>query len=361
MFSDLLVIKFNVQNKAFVLRGPLDVAFEDRPIPKITDPYSVLIRVEFTGICGSDVHYWCNGRLGPFVLESPMVLGHESAGTVVKTGSKVQSLQQGDRVAMEPGISCRRCDRCKEGNYNLCLDMAFAATPPYDGTLATYYVLPADLCYKLPEHVSLEEGSMLEPLSVAVHILRQSNIKHGDSVVVFGAGPIGLLCCAVAKAYGAQQVVAVDIQDQRLDFASKFTATATYKPTSASPEENAERLKKEHNLGTGADVVLDASGAEASIQTAIHVLRHGGSYVQAGLGHDQVLFPIAGACTKELTIRGSFRYSAGDYQTALNLVATGNVDVNRLITSKVRFEEAESAFQTVKAGKAIKVLIAGPK
>jgi D-xylulose reductase len=354
-----LVTDSTEQNEAFVLRGPLDVSFEDRPVPKITDPYSVLIRVDYTGICGSDVHYWCDGKLGPFVLESPMVLGHESAGTVIQVGAKVQLLQQGDRVAMEPGVPCRRCDRCKEGNYNLCLDMAFAATPPYDGTLATYYVLPEDFCYKLPENVSLEEGSMLEPLSVAVHILRQSNIKHGDTVVVFGAGPIGLLCCAVAKAYGARKIIAVDIQHQRLEFASEFAATATYRPSSGSPEENAQALKKEHNLGTGADVALDASGAEVSVQTAIHVLRHGGSYVQGGLGHEQVHFPIAGACTKELTIRGSFRYSAGDYQTALNLVEAGKVDVKRLITSKVSFKEAESAFQAVKAGKEIKVLIAG--
>ncbi|KAJ4245082.1 hypothetical protein NW762_014293 [Fusarium torreyae] len=350
-----------MKNKAFVLRGPLDVSFEDRPVPKITDPYSILIRVNYTGICGSDVHYWCNGRLGPFVLERLMVLGHESAGTVIQVGDKVQSLQKGDRVAMEPGIPCRRCDRCKEGNYNLCLEMAFAATPPYDGTLATYYILPEDLCYKLPENVSLEEGSLLEPLSVAVHILRQSNLKHGDTIVVFGAGPIGLLCCAVARAYGARKIIAVDIQKQRLEFASKFAATATYKPSSASPEENAQILKKEHNLGTGADVVLDASGAEASVQTAIYLLRRGGSYVQGGLGKNQVHFPIAEACTNELTIRGSFRYSAGDYQTALDLVAAGKVDVKALITSKVAFEEAESAFQAVKAGKAIKVLIAGPQ
>ncbi|KAI6747664.1 hypothetical protein HG530_015772 [Fusarium avenaceum] len=313
----LLVTDSTEQNEAFVLRGPLDVSFEDRPVPKITDPYSVLIRVDYTGICGSDVHYWCDGKLGPFVLESPMVLGHESAGTVIQVGAKVQLLKQGDRVAMEPGIPCRRCDRCKEGNYNICLEMAFAATPPYDGTLATYYVLPEDFCYKLPENVSLEEGSMLEPLSVAVHILRQSNIKHGDTVVVFGAGPIGLLCCAVARAYGARKIIAVDIQHQRLEFASEFAATATYKPSSGSPEENAQALKKEHNLGTGADVALDASGAEVSVQTAIHVLRHG--------------------------------------------VEAGKVDVKRLITSKVSFKEAESAFQAVKAGKEIKVLIAGPQ
>lgn len=155
-----------------------------------------------------------------------MVLGHESSGTVVSVGSSVTTLKEGDRVAMEPGICCRRCVRCKEGNYNLCLDMRFAATPPYDGTLAKYYVLPEDFCYKLPEHVSLQEGALMEPLAVAVHVTKQSRIRNGDSVVVFGAGPVGLLCCAVAKAFGAGKVVAVDIQKGRLEFASEFAAMA---------------------------------------------------------------------------------------------------------------------------------------
>ena len=133
-----------------------------------------------------------------------MVLGHESAGIVHSVGDKVTELKVGDPVAMEPGVPCRRCIRCKEGKYNLCPDMAFAATPPYDGTLARYYTLPEDYCYKLPENMSLEEGALIEPTAVAVHITRQASIKPGDSVVVFGAGPVGLLCCAVAKAYGAK-------------------------------------------------------------------------------------------------------------------------------------------------------------
>jgi D-xylulose reductase len=144
-----------------------------------------------------------------------MVLGHESAGIVHTVGSAVTGLKVGDRVAMEPGVPCRRCVRCKDGKYNLCPDMKFAATPPYDGTLARYYVLPEDYCFKLPENVSMEEGALIEPTAVAVHITRQAAIKQGDSVVVFGAGPVGLLCCAVAKAYGAQKIVTVDINERR--------------------------------------------------------------------------------------------------------------------------------------------------
>ncbi|KAH7109884.1 D-xylulose reductase A [Dendryphion nanum] len=349
-----------MKNPSFVLKSIDKVAFEDRPVPEVKDPHSVLLQVNYTGICGSDVHYWCNGRIGHFVVKKPMVLGHESAGTVIEVGSKVKSLEKGDRVAMEPGIPCRCCTRCKEGKYNLCAAMAFAATPPYDGTLAKYYVLPEDLCYKLPENVSLEEGALLEPLSVAVHLVRQSGIKYGDSIAVFGAGPIGLLCCAVAKAYGARKIISVDIQKQRLEFAKQFAATATFEPGKGSAQEDAQRLIQENDLGSGADVAIEASGAEPSIQTAIHVLRQGGSYVQGGMGRDSVSFPIITACTKELTVRGSFRYGPEDYKTALDMVARGTVRVKDLISKTVAFEDAQAAFRDTKCGKIIKVLISGP-
>jgi len=250
--------------------------------------------------------------------------------------------------------------RCKEGKYNLCKDMAFAATPPYEGTLAKYYVLPEDFCYKLPDTVTLEEGALMEPLSVAVHITKQSGLKRGDNAVIFGAGPVGLLCCAVAKALGGSKVVAVDIQKNRLEFAREYAATATFEPSKVSAAENASRLKEENDLPEGFDVAIDASGAEASIQTAIHVLRMGGSYVQGGMGRDEITFPIMAACTKELKISGSFRYGSGDYKLAVDLVAEGLIDVKKLISKKVKFTEAEQAFQDVKAGKGIKTLIEGP-
>lgn len=338
-----------------------NVTFEDRPVPSLRDPYDVLLQVEFTGICGSDVHYWQNGRIGSFVVKQPMVLGHESAGIVVEVGSNVKSLTKGDRVAMEPGIPCRRCVRCKEGKYNLCDEMAFAATPPYDGTLAKYYILPEDFCYKLPENMSLEEGALMEPLSVAVHITKQSGLKQGDTVVIFGAGPVGLLCCAVAKAFGASKVVAVDINKERLEFAKTYAATSTFEPAKVSSQENAARLKEENGLPYGADVAIDASGAEASVQTAIHVLRVGGSYVQGGMGRDEITFPIMAACSKELTVKGSFRYGSGDYLTAVGLVGSGKINVKKLISRKVKFEDAEKAFEDIKSGRGIKVLIGGPK
>ncbi|KAJ6015768.1 hypothetical protein N7540_010359 [Penicillium herquei] len=347
------------QNLSFVLQGIHQVTFEDRPIPELKNPHDVLINVKYTGICGSDVHYWEHGSIGQFVVKDPMVLGHESAGVISKVGSAVKSLKVGDRVAMEPGIACRRCEPCKGGKYNLCENMTFAATPPYDGTLAKYYVLPEDFCYKLPENLSLQEGALMEPLSVAVHIVRQAQVSPGQSVVVFGAGPVGLLCCAVATAFGASKVIAVDIQQSRLDFAKEYATTSTFMPSKVPHQENAERLIKENDLGGGADVAIDASGAEASVHTGIHVLRNGGSYVQGGMGRSEIQFPIMAACAKELTLKGSFRYGSGDYKLAVSLVASGKIDVKKLITGTVKFEEAEQAFKEVKAGKGIKTLIAG--
>jgi D-xylulose reductase len=191
------------QNLSFILNKPFDVKFEKRPKPTLASPHDVLVAVNYTGICGSDVHYWVEGRIGSFVVENPMVLGHESSGTVTQVGDAVKSVKVGDRVALEPGTPCRRCTPCLSGHYNLCDEMKFAATPPYDGTLTGFWASPEDFCYKLPDHVTLQEGALVEPLAVAVHIVKQAEIKPGQTVVVMGAGPVGLLCCAVAKAYGA--------------------------------------------------------------------------------------------------------------------------------------------------------------
>ncbi|KAL4917058.1 chaperonin 10-like protein [Aspergillus aurantiobrunneus] len=348
------------QNLSFILEGIHEVKFEDRAVPELKSPHDVIVNVKYTGICGSDVHYWDHGAIGQFVLKGPMVLGHESSGVITKVGSAVLGLEVGDHVAMEPGIPCRRCEPCKAGKYNLCEKMAFAATPPYDGTLAKYYILPEDFCYKLPESIGLPEGALMEPLGVAVHIVKQASVTPGQTVVVFGAGPVGLLCCAVAKAFGATKVIAVDIQKQRLEFAKKFAATAMFEPARVSSTENAARLIEENDLGRGADVAIDASGVEPSVHTGIHVLRPGGTYVQGGMGRSEMNFPIMAACTKELNLKGSFRYGSGDYKLAVQLVASGRINVKELISGIVKFEDAEQAFKEVKAGKGIKTLIAGP-
>ncbi|KAI0160714.1 GroES-like protein [Xylariaceae sp. FL1272] len=347
-------------NLSFILNKPKDVSFSDRDVPALKDEHDVLVGINYTGICGSDVHYWQHGAIGHFVVKDPMVLGHESAGTVVQVGSAVTSLKAGDRVALEPGYPCRRCVPCLSGHYNLCPEMKFAATPPYDGTLTGFWTSPADFCYKLPDSVSLQEGALIEPLAVAVHIVRQAVVTPGQSVVVMGAGPVGLLCAAVAGAYGASTVASVDIVQSKLDFAKSFCSTHIYTSQRVSAEENAKNIRDLIGLPDGADVVIDASGAEPSIQTSLHTVRMGGTYVQAGMGKSDINFPIMALCLKEVTAKGSFRYGSGDYELAVQLVASGKVEVKKLISEVVQFKQAEDAFEKVQKGEVIKILIAGP-
>jgi len=351
------------KNPSFVLKKPLVLAFEDRPIPELTNERDVQVRVQFTGICGSDVHFWQDGRMGDFVVKNPMVLGHESSGIITKVGRGVTSLKVGDNVALEPGIPCRYCVPCKAGKYNLCSEMKFAATPPCDGTLAKYYILPEDFCVPLPVNVSLEEGALVEPLSVSVHAMKQAAIKPGQSIVVFGVGPVGLLCCAAARAFGASKVIAVDINQSRLEFALKYAATGIFNPMTEGgkpPTESADKIKELLGSIVGADVAVDASGAEQSIVTAIHVLRNGGTFVQVGMARQNIKFPIVIMCCKEITMKGSFRYGPGDYQLAVDFIASGRVSVKELITKRVKFYQAEDAFNLVLSGKETKVMIEGP-
>ncbi|KAI1851210.1 hypothetical protein JX265_006168 [Neoarthrinium moseri] len=350
----------SASNLSFILDKPNSVSFADRPVPSIKSPHDVLVGVNYTGICGSDVHYWKHGAIGHFVVKDPMVLGHESAGTVVAVGDEVKTLKKGDRVALEPGYPCRRCGPCLGGKYNLCPDMRFAATPPYDGTLTGFWTAPADFCYRLPDNVSLQEGALIEPLAVAVHIVKQAAVTPGQSVVVMGAGPVGLLCAAVAKAFGATKVCSVDIVESKLEFARGFSSTHAYISQRVSAEENAANIKKEIGCPDGADAVIDASGAEPSIQTSLHTVRMGGTYVQGGMGKSDINFPIMAMCLKEVTAKGSFRYGSGDYKLAVELVANGQVDVKKLVSETVAFKQAEQAFAKVAEGKVIKILIAGP-
>ena len=292
-----------------------------------------------------------------------MVLGHESAGIVHAVGDAVTSLKPGDRVAVEPGIPCRRCTSCKSGMYNLCKQMVFAATPPYDGTLCRYYAVAADFCYKLPASVSLEEGALIEPLAVAVHVVRLGPVTPGQDVVVYGAGPVGLLCMAVAKAFGAATITAVDINDARLQFAGSYAATATFKPgPDETPVAAAQRLRAECGLARGAHIAIEATGAEICARQAAHVLGDQGTYIQAGMGKPEMNgWPIVEMMAKEAVVRTSFRYRQGDYDLAVALVRDGKVDVKSCVTGVVDFGEAEKAFGDTRMSRGIKTLIRGPE
>ncbi|KAI0839700.1 GroES-like protein [Hypoxylon sp. FL0890] len=357
-------------NPAFVLQSVQKLSFEARDIPKLRDEFDVQLIIAQTGICGSDVHFWQRGRIGDFVLTSPIVLGHESSGWVRAVGSKVKNVKVGDRVAIEPGVPCRRCEYCRSGAYNLCADIIFAATPPWDGTLQRFYVVASDFCYPLPDNMSYEEGALVEPVAVAVQICKVADLKAGQTVLVFGCGPIGVLSQAVAKTRGAKKVIGVDISQSRAAFAKSFGADDVFVPEwpsfpSADPVETsrsiAERIVNEFGLGDGADVVLECTGAEPCIQAGVFATKKGGTYVQAGMGKENVVFPITTACTRALNVKGSIRYTTGCYPTALDLIASGKIDPTALITRRFKFERALEAFELVKKGQedTLKVMIEG--
>jgi len=340
-----------ITNTAVVLKAINDIQLESRPIPK-PNPKEVLLAIKSVGICGSDVHYWTHGRIGDFIVKSPMVLGHESSGVVEEIGSDVTHLKKGDRVTIEPGVPCRHCDYCREGRYNLCPDVRFMATPPIDGSLANYITHASDFCFKIPDHVSFDEAAMCEPLSVGIHACNRAGVRIGSKVLIMGAGPIGLMCLLAAKAAGATTVVLVDIKEDRLKVASSLGATATIIATS---DVSAEISKKE--LGP-IDVTIECSGAEPAIKTAIRATKSGGIVVLVGLGPPEIKLPIVDAAVREVDIRGIFRY-ANCYPKALALIASGKVDVKPLITHHFELKDVVKAFETARdmSGGAIKVCI----
>jgi D-xylulose reductase len=299
------------------------------------------------------VHFWTHGGIISKVDPAhPLVMGHEASGTVHEIGEAVTSLKIGDKIAIEPGYPCRRCKVCKAGRYNFCPGMTFAADPPNShGALTKFFKMPEDFCYKLPEFMGLDEA----------HITRLADIRVGQDVVIFGAGTIGLLCAAVAVSMGARKIISVDVSPSRLEFARKFAATGTFESTPGiAAEEIAQSIKEMYALGAGADAVMEATGVEPCIEAGVHVLRSGGTFVQAGLGKSKVQFPIVALSEKELHLKGSFRYCAGDYDLAIHLLECGKVKVKELITAVEPFERTIFAWERTKKGEGIKSLIRGP-
>ncbi|XP_067636043.1 sorbitol dehydrogenase-like [Eurosta solidaginis] len=343
-------------NLTAVLYGIEDLRLEQRPIPEIADD-EVLLAMDSVGICGSDVHYLVNGRIGDFIVNKPMVIGHEAAGVVAKVGKKVKHLAVGDRVACEPGVPCRYCDHCKVGKYNLCPDMVFCATPPYDGNLTRYFKHAADFCFKLPDHVSMEEGALLEPLSVGVHACRRAGVELGSKVLVLGAGPIGLVTLLTAKAMGAEKILITDLVQQRLDVAKELGATHTLL---INKNDTAEDVVKQVHAVMGAepDKSIDCCGAESTTRVSILGTRSGGCVVIVGMGVAEPKIPLMNALVREVDIRGVFRY-CNDYPAALALIASGKINAKRLITHHFDITETAKAFETARYGHggAIKVMI----
>jgi len=341
--------------KAVVLHKIGDLRLEEVPAPGAPGPDEVKVRVKNVGVCGSDVHYYKRGRIGDFVVEKPMILGHETGGEVVEVGSAVKRLKVGDKVAMEPGIPCRKCEFCKTGKYNLCQTIFFWATPPDHGSLAEYVIHPADFCFKLPEGVSTAEGSMIEPLAVGVHACNLARVKGGSSAAVLGAGPIGLLAMQVALAYGAATAIATDVSPSRLALAQSLGAALTINPA----KEDVVKRVMEATDGKGVDLVLECSGAAQAITQAVDLVKPGGTIVWVGMTHPpEVPLNQVKLIVKEIRTQGVFRY-ANAYPTAVNLVAAGRIRLAPLITARFPFARAIEAIELCATGAAeqIKVMI----
>ncbi|XP_067636082.1 sorbitol dehydrogenase-like [Eurosta solidaginis] len=343
-------------NLTAVLYGIEDLRLEQRPIPEIADD-EVLLAMDSVGICASDVHYLVSGRIGDFILNKPMVMGHEAAGVVAKVGKKVKHLAVGDRVACEPGVPCRYCDHCKVGKYNLCPDMVFCATPPNDGNLARYFKHAANFCFKLPDHVSMEEGALLEPLSVGVHACQRAGVGLGSRVLVLGAGPIGLVTLLAAEAMGAEKILITDLVQHRLDVAKELGATHTLLINKNDTDKDV--VKQVHAvMGAEPDKSIDCCGAESTARVSILVTRSGGCVVIVGMDEAEPKIPLMNALVREVDIRGVFRY-CNDYPAALALIASGKINAKRLITHHFDITDTAKAFETARYGHgdAIKVMI----
>jgi len=342
-------------NLTFVLHKKKDVRLEQTPIPTDIGPNDALIQTLAVGICGSDVHYWLHGSIGPFVLKKPMILGHETSGRVVEVGENVKNVKIGDIVAIEPGISCFKCDECKTGRYNLCEDMIFHATPPHDGTLRRYFKHPAHLCFKLPDNISPEEGACIEPLSVGMHGCNRADIKLGDKVLILGAGPIGLFTLLVAKAYGAY-VVITDINESRLEFAEKIGADHILLVKPGQKAKDISIAARAFMEGKGFEKIIECSGAEISIQAGLMAGLPGSTYVQIANCAPMVNIPLVCCPTSEMDIKGVFRY-VGCYKPAIFLIETGRIKVKEFITHRFPLEKALEAYEVAHSGQAIKVII----
>ncbi|MBS5969873.1 MAG: NAD(P)-dependent alcohol dehydrogenase [Clostridium perfringens] len=316
--------------------GKMDLIERDIPIVKENE---VLVKLDYVGICGSDLHYYENGRIGDYIVEPPFVLGHEPGGVVVEVGNKVKHLNIGDRVALEPGKTCGHCEFCKTGRYNLCSDVIFFATPPVDGVFQEYVAHEADLCFKLPENVSTLEGALIEPLAVGFHAAIQGGARIGQTAVVMGAGCIGLVSMMALKAMGVSNVYVVDIMEKRLEKALELGATGIIN----AKEKNAiEEVMKITN-NNGCDLVIETAGTEITTVQAIHMAKKGSNIVLVGYSKSgEMTLPMSLVLDKELTFKTVFRYRH-IYDMAIEAVASGKVNLKGIITNEFDLDDVQKA------------------
>lgn len=316
-----------------------------------------MIKVHSVGICGTDIHFWAHGAMGPFRMEKPHIMGHEVSGTIVGIGTGVRHLKVNDNVALEPATPCFQCEFCRDGKNNLCLvaDDRVIGSPPCDGALQRYFVHPADLCHKLPDNMTLEEGALVEPMSCVIHAIQRAGISVGQNVLICGSGPMGLLCMLTAKAYGAGMVCVTDINPLRLAQGKRAGADATYFVDPATDYHH--QTREVHQLmGGPPHITLECTGVESSLRLALNATRRGGKVALVGLGPLFVSVPLCMSSLRQVDIIGCARYN-NTFPLAIDLISSGRVDAKAVITHKFPLEEAVKAFETVISGEGNKVLV----
>ena len=299
----------------------------------------MLVKLEYVGICGSDLHYYETGAIGNFIVEPPFVLGHEPGGVVVEVGKNVKHLKVGDRVALEPGKTCGHCEFCKTGRYNLCPDVVFFATPPVDGVFQEYVAHEAGLCYKLPDNVSTLEGALIEPLAVGFHAAKQGDAKAGQTAVVMGAGCIGLVTMMALKSMGVSKVYVVDIMEKRLQKALELGADGVINGKQTDVVARVMELTE----GKGCDLAIETAGTEITTVQTIHMTKKGATIVLVGYSKTgEMTLPMSLALDKELTLKTIFRYRH-IYPMAIDAVAAGKIKLKGIVTNEFTLDEVQKA------------------
>jgi L-iditol 2-dehydrogenase len=324
-------------NTVAVLYEPGDIRIEQRPVPTPAER-EVLVEVRTVGVCGSDVHYYEHGRIGSYVVERPLVLGHEVAGVVVERGARAQRHPVGQRVALEPGVPCGSCEECRHGRYNLCADVRFFATPPVDGAFARYVTIHEDYAFALPDGLSDTGGALLEPLSVAIWACWKGGVGLGSRVLVTGAGPIGNLAVQTARAAGATTLAVADVNAERLTRALQVGATAAIDTSTRAlvPADGPF------------DVLLECSGNAEVTGAGLLALRPAGTAVLVGMGPGlEARLPVAALQQRELVLTGTFRY-ANTYPTAIALAAAGRVDLDGLVDERYPLAATDAALRATR-------------
>lgn len=324
--------------KVAVMNGIGEMGYDERPVPKV-EANEVLVKIEYVGICGSDMHYYELGRIGNYIVEPPFVLGHETSGVIVDVGKNVSHLQVGDKVALEPGKTCGTCEFCRRGEYNLCPDVIFFATPPVDGVFQEYVAHEAALCFKLPDSMTTMEGALIEPLAVGFHAANQGGAQIGQSAVVFGAGCIGLVTLLALKARGLSQIYVVDIMEKRLEKAMELGATGVIDAS----KQDIIKACQEITGGKGFDLAFETAGTEITTKQCVEVVKKGSTIVLVGYTQKgTVEMPVSLALDKEITFKSVFRYRH-IYPAAIEAVATGKIDIKSIVTNIFDFDEIQEA------------------